>query len=224
MPVPMQGLIEQLRSEAARMAGLVQQSVADAVEAVVRGDTRMAQNLIAADERIDSAEVKIEKRAIDLLSLHQPAAGEFRLVLMVIKVNNELERVADCATNISERVAPLASELEAAGEPYALPQELVELAQQIVELVRQTVRAFNFADVEAAQAVIRADDRVDALYAGIVQQSLSDMRRESAHVNRDLAHVMIAKNLERIGDHCTNIAEDIVYIKSGQIVRHRNAV
>ncbi len=224
MPLPMMDLIEQLRAEAARMAGLVQQSVVDAVDAVVRGDTRLAQSLIAADERIDSAEVKIEKKAIDLLSLHQPAAGAFRLVLMVIKVNNELERVADCATNIAERVGPLASELEAAGETYALPPDLVDLGQQVVELVRQTVRAFNFAEEESAQAVIRADDRVDALYAGIVQQSLSDMRRESAHVSRDLAHVMIAKNLERIGDHCTNIAEDIVYIKSGQIVRHRNAV
>lgn len=224
MPLPSKDLIEQLRAESARLAGLVQQSVADAVEAAVRGDVRMAQLLVAADERIDTAEVKIEKRAIDLLSLHQPAAGEFRLVLMVIKVNNELERVADCATNIAERIGPLASDLESAGEPYALPPELVELGRAIVELVRQTVRAFNFADVESAEAVIRADDRVDALYAGIVQQSLSDMRRQSAHVNRDLAHVMIAKNLERIGDHCTNIAEDIVYIKSGQIVRHRNAV
>jgi len=224
MPLPTQDLIEKLRAESARMAGLVLQSVTDAVDAVARGDVRLAQNNIVNDERIDEAEVEIEKRAIDLLSLHQPAAGEFRLVLMVIKVNNELERVADCATNISERVAPLASEFEASGEPYALPPALLELGQEVVEMVRQTVRAFNFADVEAAEAVIRADDRVDALYAGIVQQSLTDMRRESAHVNRDLSHVMIAKNLERIGDHCTNIAEDIVYIKSGQIVRHRSAV
>src|SRR5690606_22857729 len=216
--------IEKLRAESARMAGLVLQSVTDAVDAVGRGDVRLAQNNLVNDERSDEAEVEIEKRAIDLLSLHQPAAGEFRLVLMVIKVNNELERVADCATNISERVAPLASEFEASGEPYALPPALLELGQEVVAMVRQTVRAFNFADVEAAEAVIRADDRVDALYAGIVQQSLTDMRRESAHVNRDLSHVMIAKNLERIGDHCTNIAEDIVYIKSGQIVRHRSAV
>ena len=125
MPLPMQDLIEKLRAESARMAGLVLQSVTDAVDAVGRGDVRLAQNNIVNDERIDEAEVEIEKRAIDLLSLHQPAAGEFRLVLMVIKVNNELERVADCATNISERVAPLASELEAAGEPYALPPALL---------------------------------------------------------------------------------------------------
>ena len=224
MPAPSKDLIDELRAEAARMAGLVQQSVADAADAIVSGDERLAQSLIAADDRIDSAEVHIEKKAIDLLSLHQPAAGEFRLVLMVIKVNNELERIADCATNIAERVGPLRSELEGSGESYALPPELVELARSVVELVRQTVRTFNFPDMESAEAVIKADDRVDALYAGIVQQSLSDMRREAAHINRDLAHVMIAKNLERIGDHCTNIAEDVVYLKSGQIVRHRNAV
>ena len=224
MAFPMQDLIEQLRAEAARMAGLVQQSVSDAVDAAIRGDVRQAQSLVAADERIDSAEVLIEKRAIDLLSLHQPAAGEFRLVLMVIKVNNELERVADCAANIAERVAPLVAEMESAGEPYGLPHDLAALGQIVVEQVRQTVRAFNFADVEASREVIRNDDRVDAIYAGIVQESLTDMRRESAHIDRDLSYVMIAKNLERIGDHCTNIAEDIVYIKSGKIVRHRHAV
>jgi phosphate transport system protein len=224
MPAPSKDLIDELRAEAARMAGLVQQSVADAADAIVSGDERLARSLIAADDRIDSAEVRIEKKAIDLLSLHQPAAGEFRLVLMVIKVNNELERIADCATNIAERVGPLKAELEATGESYALPAELVELARSVVELVRQTVRTFNFPDMELAETVIKADDRVDALYAGIVQQSLSDMRRDVAHINRDLAHVMIAKNLERIGDHCTNIAEDVVYLMSGQIVRHRNAV
>ena len=224
MALQMQDLIEQLRAEAARMAGLVQQCVTDAVDAVTRGDTRLAQNLVAADEGIDAAEVLIEKRAIDLLSLHQPAAGEFRLVLMVIKVNNELERVADCAANIAERVAPLVAEMQHAGEPYGLPHELAELGQIVVEQLRQTVRAFNFADVEASREVIAADDRVDAIYAGIVQASLTDMRRESAHVDRDLSQVMIAKNLERIGDHCTNIAEDVIYIHTGRIIRHLHAV
>ena len=154
MPAHSKDLIDQLRAEAARMAGLVQQSVADAADAIVRGDERLAQSLIAADDRIDSAEVHIEKKAIDLLSLHQPAAGEFRLVLMVIKVNNELERIADCATNIAERVGPLKAELEASGDAYLLPPELVELARSVVELVRQTVRTFNFPDMESAEAVM----------------------------------------------------------------------
>ena len=220
----MRDLIEKLQAESARMAGHVQQSVADAVEAVSRGDVALARQVIATDDRIDLAEVQIEKRAIDLLSLHQPAAGEFRLVLMIVKVNNELERVADCATNIAERVETLVGDFDAAGEVYRLSPALIEQGRCVAELCRQTVTAFNFADVAAAQQVIDGDDRIDALYASIVQDSLSDMRRESDHVDRDLAQVMVAKNLERIGDHCTNIAEDIVYIKSGRIVRHRNAV
>ena len=224
MAMLMQALIEGLRAESSRMAGEVQQSVADAVEAATNGDVRLARNVIVADERIDAAEVAVEKKALDLLSLYQPQASVFRLVIMVVKVNNELERVADCATNIAERVEPLAAEMAEAGEPFRLPADLAELAASVADSVRQTVRAFNFTDVDTARAVIDGDDRIDALYAGIVQESLSDMRRESGHVNRDLAHVMIAKNLERIGDHCTNIAEDIVYIHSGRIVRHRNAV
>lgn len=220
----MQEMIESLRTDAARMAGLVQQSVNDAVEAVVRGDLALARSVVAADERIDAAEVLIEKKAIDLLSLQRPAASEFRLVLTMIKANNELERVADCATNVAERVAPLLADFETSEEAYSVPSDLRELGHSVVEITRETVRVFNFADVEGARRIMACDDRVDALYAGIVQQSLTDMRDESGHINRDLAHVMIAKNLERIGDHCTNIAEDIVYVKSGRIVRHRNAV
>ena len=220
----MQEMIEALRADAARMAGLVQQSVNDAVEAIIRGDQKLARSVMLGDEQIDAAEVMIEKKAIDLLSLQRPAASEFRLVLMLVKVNNELERVADCATNVAERVAPLMAEFEESGDPYTIPENLRELGHSVVEMTRETVRVFNFADSEGARRIMAEDDRVDALYAAIVQDSLTDMRRESGRINRDLSHVMIAKNLERIGDHCTNIAEDIVYVTSGRIVRHRNAV
>ena len=224
MALRIQDLVERLRIESARMAGEVAQSVEDAVEAVTAGDVRLARNVIAADARIDAAELAVEKRALDLLSLYQPAAGDFRLAIMVVKVNNELERIADCAANVAERVGPMVADFRATGEAYRVPAELSELGAMVAEMVRTTVRAFNFADSEAAHRVIAADDAVDALYAGIVQSRVSDMRSQSGHVGRDLDQVMIAKNLERIGDHCTNVAEDVVYIQSGQVLRHRQVV
>ena len=204
------------------MAGLVQMAVEDAAAALVNGNAALAADVVARDDEIDELEVTVERTAIDLLSLYQPIAGEFRLALMVVKVNNELERIADGAANVAERVPALLAECDDVGEPYRLPGELAELARATAELTRRTIRAFNFVDVPQAQAVIAGDDRVDALYGQVVQSALSDMRRADGRTDRDLQHIMIAKNLERVGDHCTNVAEDIVYIKRGEIVRHRS--
>ncbi len=224
MSSPLDQMLDRLRAESARMAGQVQQAVSDAVEAIVRGDVELARHVVAIDRQIDAAEVRVEKTAIDLLSLYQPVAGEFRLALMVVKVNNELERVADCAANVAERVEHLLTDMTQAGEAYRIPDELRELGEVVCDMVRRAVNAFNFGDAGIAEQVIRDDDRADALYAQVMQEALSDMRRTAGHTDRDMAHIMIAKNLERIGDHCTNIAENIVYIKRGQIVRHRQAV
>lgn len=220
----MQMMIDRLRSDSARMAGLVQQSVADAVASLTRGDVELARRVIELDEEIDAAEIEVEKTAIDLLSLFQPAAGEFRLGLMVVKVNNELERVADCAGNVAERVESLVAESEAANEAYRVPADLRELGSVVADLTRKAVRAYNFIDADAADEVIRGDQHADALYVKVLQDALGDMHRPTGRVERDMAYVMIAKNLERIGDHCTNVAEDIVYIERGQIVRHRHAI
>ena len=224
-------MLERLRSETARMAGLVEQAVEDAVTALSRGDLDLARRTVALDEQIDAAEIEVEKTAIDFLSLFHPAAGEFRLALMVIKVNNELERAADCAGNVAERVVALATEAEAAGKTYRVPGELSELGAAVSDLVRRTVRAYNFRDAKAAEAVIVGDAAADALYFRVLQNAMVHLDGSDAghatdglRPGDDLTHVMIAKNLERIGDHCTNVAEDIVYIDRGQIVRHRSAV
>ena len=224
MAGPIDDILVRLRAESARMAGLVQKAVEDGTAALITGNAALAADVVARDDEIDEAEVLVEKTAIDLLSLYRPAAGEFRLALMVVKVNNELERIADGAANVAERIPALLAECDDAGEPYRLPEDLAQLARATAEQTRQTVRAFNFVDLGQAQSVIRGDDRVDALYGQVVQSALSDMRRGDGRADRDLQHVMIAKNLERVGDHCTNVAEDIVYIKRGEIVRHRSLI
>jgi phosphate transport system protein len=208
-------LVEDLRAQLARMSALVLQAVEQACEAVFNGDAKLAQETILLDERIDDEEVKVEKSAIDLLVLQQPAARDLRTVLSIIKVNADFERIADSAVNIAQRALPLAHLSD-----FALPQDLRIMASTVLGMLRDTIKAFNLRDEALARAVLRTDDVVDALHHQIVQDMLTLMQTDGQKVNLDLGNIMIAKNLERIGDHCTNIAEDVIYIHTGRIIRH----
>ena len=216
----LQDLVADLKARLARMSAIVQQLVEQAVESAFTADARLARQAMELDNRIDDEEVKVEKAAIDLLALYQPAAGDLRLITTVIKVNSDLERIADCAVNCAQRVMPVA----AAGG-YQPPPDLRLMATTVVSNLRDALKAFNLGDVELAKQVVRNDDAVDALYHQIVQDMLARMQSGAAARNApaELAYVMVAKNLERIADHCTNLAEDVIYIHSGRIVRHRHA-
>ena len=212
-------LLEDLKGRVSRMGVMVQQIVEQAVEAVFSADAALAQRTIDGDVKIDDEEVKVEKAAIDLLALYQPAAGDLRLITTVIKVNSDLERIADCAVNAAQRVLPLAHQ-----GGYQPPPDLRMMANGVVSTLRDTIQAFNLGDADLARHVLRNDDVVDALYHQIVQDMLGLMENDSHGANTDLSNIMIAKNLERIADHCTNIAEDVIYVRSGRIIRHLHAV
>lgn len=201
------------------MSAMVQQSVDQSIEAVFAADPKLAQRVIEGDSRIDEEEVRVEKAAIDLLALHQPAAGDLRLITTVIKVNSDLERVADCAVNIAQRVLLLAREGD-----YQVPPDLRLMANNVTSILRDTAKAFNLSSVDLARQVLRSDDIVDALYHQIVQDMLAQMENDGRKAGADLSFIMVAKNLERIADHCTNIAEDVIYIHTGRIIRHLHAV
>ena len=211
-------LLEDLRSRLARMTALVQQLVEQSIDSVFTADAELAQNVIDSDVRVDDEEVLVEKTAIDLLALYQPAAIDLRLISAIIKANNDFERIADCAVNIAQRVL-LLSRLES----YSPPADLKLMGSSVAATLRDTIKAFNFQEDLLARQVLRSDDVVDALYHQIVQDMLTSMETDSKKVNSDLAYIMIAKNLERIADHCTNIAENVIYVASGKIIRHRHA-
>jgi phosphate transport system protein len=194
-----------------------------AVQALFEGDAKLAQQVIDGDRAIDDEEVKVEKAAIDLLALFQPTAGDLRLITTVIKVNSDFERIADCAVNIAQRVLPLAHR-EPEADRYKVPTDLRVMATSVVATLRDTIKAFNLGDEPLARKVLKGDDLVDALYHQIVQDMLAVMQSDSHQANSDLSTIMIAKNLERIADHCTNIAENVVYVQSGRIIRHSHAV
>jgi phosphate transport system protein len=212
-------LLDGLKTRVARMSGLVQQIVEQTVESLIEVDDELARQVIDMDRRIDEEEVKVEKAAIDLLALHQPAASNLRVITTIIKVNSDFERIADCAVNCAQRVVPLSRIAD-----YDVPADLKLMANTVVSTLRDTIKAFNLPDETLARQVLRSDDVVDALYHQIVQDMLLMMEADGQKANVDLSNIMIAKNLERIADHCTNIAEDVVYIYTGRIIRHLHTV
>ncbi|HZN66364.1 MAG TPA: phosphate signaling complex protein PhoU [Tepidisphaeraceae bacterium] len=215
----LQDLLDDLKGRVSRMGAMVQQAVEQAVQAVLAHDPKLARQVVDGDRGIDEEEVRVEKAAIDLLALHQPAAGDLRYVTTVIKVNSELERIADCAVNAAQRVPPLSHD---AGDEA--PADLRLMSNTVLSTLRDTIRALNLGDVDLARQVMRSDDVVDALYHQIVQDVLCHIQAGQHKASSDLSYIMIAKNLERMADHCTNIAEDVVYVHTGRIIRHLHAV
>jgi phosphate transport system protein len=219
MSIHLHQLLDDLKARVARMSTMVYQIVETAVEAVLQADAKLAQEAINQDDRIDAEEVEVESSCINLLALQQPAAGDLRLVTMIIKANSDLERIADCAVNVAQRVLPLARQ-----DHYDPPQDLQLMCNSVLATLRDTLKAFNLQDEALAKQVLRSDDVVDALYHQIVQDMLNMMEHDGQQANTDLSNIMIAKNLERIADHCTNVAEDVIYVQSGRIIRHSHAI
>ena len=210
--------LDDLKDRMARLTALVQQSAELAVQSVLNADAALAQSVYEMDARIDEEEVEIEKQAIDLLALYQPAASDLRLITIIIKANSDFERIADCAVNAAQRVVPLVR-----GQ-YHAPADLRMMCNSVLATLRDTIKAFNLSDEALARQVLRGDDVVDALYGQIVQDMLARLEAGGGDANIELSNIMIAKNLERIADHCTNVAEDVIYAHTGRIIRHLHAV
>src|SRR5215218_2297536 len=146
-------LLDDLKTRVARMSALVQQIVEQAIESVLDADPELARKTIESDRRIDDEEVKVEQSCIDLLALHQPAAGDLRLITTVIKINADLERIADCAVNAAQRVLTLAQD-----ENYTPPPDLRLMCTAVMTNLRDASKAFNLNDVDLARQVLRNDD------------------------------------------------------------------
>ncbi len=208
--------LDTLKGRLARMSALVQQVVEQAIDSVYSGNETLANQIVLTDNRVDNEEVEIEKLAVKLLALHQPTAIDLRLITTIIKANSDLERIADCAVNCAQRVTQLKRETD-----YRPPADLRLMGNSVIAVLRDSLQALNLGDAMLAKKVVLSDHEVDALYANIVQDMLSGMGNgDAAAVEIRFANIMIAKNLERIGDHCTNIAEDVIYVSTGHIIRH----
>lgn len=208
-------LLDQLRRKSLRMASMVEDIVHEACECVFSSDAHLARRVVARDEEVDAEEVEVELEAIRLMALYQPVGSDLRLLCTVLKVNNDLERISDCAVNLAERAKHL--ELQPLANRNDLLKEMCPLVRR---LLRNAIHAYSVEDVNSARRVLHDDNDVDSNYAAIVRRIIQEASR--ADIAGHLDMLSVAKNLERIADHATNIAEDVIFLITGAIVRHRH--
>ncbi len=216
MTVQFVHLLDELRRRSLRMAGLVEDIVQEACEAVLNVDEPLARRVVARDSDVDSEEVKVEHEVIRLLALYQPVGSDLRLLCTILKVNNDLERVADCAINMAERAKHLDSPTVRTHN-----REIRQLCTLGRQILRDAVAAYVAEDESAAWKVVTQDDTMDALYSQFIRVVIAAASREPESLASHLDILSVAKNLERIADHATNVAEDVIFLATGQIVRHQ---
>ena len=197
--------LEALSASIAQMGGLAEAQFANAVEAVSRRDTGLAEGAVGGDKRIDALQVEIEDRALKLLALRQPMAVDLRETLAAIKIASELERIGDLAKNIAKRAIVLNRE-----PPIRLTTSLARMGRVALAQLKQVLDAYSDRNAEAAEAVWKQDNEIDELYNSLFRELLTYMMEDPRTIGSSTHLLFIAKNIERSGDHATNIAE-VVY-------------
>lgn len=203
--------LDAITQDAARMGGMAEAAVADSIAAVARRDTELAQAVIERDPKIDALQREIERKAIRLFALRQPMASDLRVVLTAWRLAGELERVGDLAKNIAKRTLILNQ-----AEPIQLTRSVERMGKIALQHLKQVLDAYANKDVQAAIAVWYQDDNIDAHYNSLFRELLTYMIEDPRTISSCAHLLFIAKNLERIGDHGTNIAEYIHFMVTGE--------
>lgn len=211
-------MLDVLKRRSLRMASAVEDVLSEAFEAFARVDHALARRVIERDEDIDREEVEVEAEVIRLITLFQPMGSDIRFLCTVLKVNNDLERIADCAVNIAERVMHLDPALDREAD-----EDIRNICPVIQRMLRRVVQAYATNDVAAAREVRGEDEIVDAFYGDFIRKMANQAADAPDRMPTHLDILSVAKNLERIADHATNIAEDVIFLSTGQIVRHGRA-
>ncbi len=197
------------------MGELVEKAINRAITSLGEGDSELAAAVIADDDKVDRQELKIDELCLKILALRQPAARDLRFIISAIKVNYDLERIGDMAVNICELVQEL--NVEPQLKPYVDLPRMADLAQQMLQ---QCLGAFVNANPAIARQVIAHDEEVDRLHDQIFHELLDYMTRDFSTVTRSTRLLLISRHLERIADHAVNIAELVIFMAEGKIVRH----
>jgi len=208
--------LEDLHRDILAQAGAVDEAIRGAIRALQERDVNMARQVITGDDLIDEQENRIEQECLKMLALHQPVAADLRRITAVLKINTDLERMADLAVDIAERALCIA-ELP----PASIPDKLQRMTDLTIGMVHQSLEAFVKQDTREARTVCRRDDEVDRYNVEIIRELILTMRSSPEMVEPALSLFSATRHLERIADHATNIAEDVIYLVEGEIVRHR---
>jgi len=209
--------IEHLKTNILSLGTTVEETVWKAVRSVGKRDAALAEQVVQSDDRIDEFEVDIEEECLKILALHQPVAIDLRFIVAVLKINNDLERIADLAVNIAERAVFLAAQDE-----IDLPFDFPGMAKKAQWMLRKSLDALVNLDANLACKVCTADDEVDQINREMYDQVKRGIRQEPEHVEQFIHLLCVSRHIERIADHATNIAQDVLYMVRGEIVRHRH--
>jgi phosphate transport system protein len=193
----------------------VEEQVTMAFNAFVQMDVSTARKVIKGDAEVDNVEVEMEEECLKLLALYQPVANDLRLIVAVLKINNDLERIGDHAKNMAEIVLQMAEY-----GPIKVPENMIAIFEKTKLMLRKVLLAFVELDIKIAEAVLAMDDEVDALCKSQLPLQIEMIQHEPDYAGQHLMLLSVCRQLERIGDHASNIAEDIIYLLTGDIIRH----
>ncbi len=208
--------VEKLKKQILSLSGDVERMVKQAVRCVSERDAETAARVEQHDEEIDIAEVDLEEEVLKLLALYQPVAVDLRFIVAVLKINNDLERIGDLAVNIAQRAARLATLPEC-----ELPFDFPSMSSKVQWMLHSALEALVNLDTNLAYEVCDADDVVDDINHAMYETVIERLRAEPVLADRWVLMLGVSRLLERIADHTTNIAEDVIYLTTGEIVRHR---
>src|SRR6476660_4066417 len=210
-----QEALEHLKTRLLEMGGLAEEQVRLAVKGLVDRDDDLIERVLVSDEPLNALHIEIDSRCFTLLALHQPMAVDLRAIVSAVKINTDLERVGDLAINIAE-----AARRYAQHAPVKKLIDIPRMASIAQGMLRDALDAFVRQDTDLAQRVLNEDDRLDALKTQIFRELLTYMLQDPATIEPALDLILISRHLERIGDHATNVAEDVIFIVSARDVRH----
>jgi phosphate transport system protein len=208
--------IQKLKKRLVSIGAIVEERVDLAVKSIVNRDQELAQQVVKGDLEIDQMEVDLEEECLKTLALHQPMAVDLRMIIAILKINNDLERIGDLAVDATERALVLTT-LPQINFPFDIPT----MSQEVQKMLAHSLDALVNQDLALAEEVCASDDAVDAIHSEVFIRVEEEIVKHPEHIQQLLTFLSVSRYLERIADHATNIAEDVIYLIKGNIVRHQ---
>lgn len=210
--------LEQVRALVMQMGGLVEQQIRESMQSLIENDSDLGETVADRDAKVNDLEIKIDAQCSSILALRQPAATDLRLILAVLKIITDLERMGDEA----ERIARIAVQLSSKEPLGSGRSQIQHMAKRVKKMVSASLDAFARMDEETIKKLEKKDAKVDAEYEALIRQGITYMMEDPRKISRVIDLMWVARSLERIGDHAKNIAEQVVFLVDGEDIRHQN--
>lgn len=208
--------VKKLTGELIYLSAQVEESVKLSIKSLIERDKNLAEDVIRNDEIIDQKEIDIEEECLKIFALHQPVAIDLRRLVTIMKVNNDLERIGDLAQNISKNVLRILS-----SSVIVEGFDIDNICNSVQSMVKMSIDAISSVNIDKAREILKTDDKVDEQNSKLYREMIEKMKNTPENLEILIQYIHIIRHLERIADHTTNIAEDIIYMISGEIVRHQ---